>query len=187
MIELRNARLLGRSLMEGRLEEGDVAVDATMGNGHDTLYLAQQVGDSGLVHAFDVQTQAIESTRARLNEAGLEKRVRLHALSHEKMDEVVKGPVRLIVFNLGWLPGGDHSITTQTGSTLAAVQKGLNLLSVGGLMVICAYPGHSEGQKEKDCLEDMLQGLEPRFNVLRGTFLNHAPGAPQVFAVQRDG
>jgi len=98
----------------------------------------------------------------------------------------VEGPVQAVVFNLGWLPGGDHSITTRWETTERAVQAALELLKPGGVLVICAYPGHAEGDRERQELTGFLGRLNNRvYNVLRQQFLNAGAGAPECFVVQK--
>ncbi len=186
--ELKSARFLARDVLTRALEEGDRAVDATMGNGHDTLFLCRQVGSSGHVYAFDVQEAALSSTLRRLQEAGVEDRASLFLSGHETMAEHVSEGVRAVVFNLGWLPGGDHGITTRWETTFRAVSQALELLLPGGVLVICAYPGHPEGDRERGLLTDFLSALDNRiYNVLRQHFLNAGPGAPECFVIQKNG
>ena len=184
--ELRSARYLAADILRQAVAPGDTVVDATMGNGHDTLFLCQLVGERGRVYAFDVQQQAVESTQKRLQEAGVLSRAALFCLGHEHMAEKVEGPVAAVVFNLGWLPGGDHSVTTHWETTKKAVESALSLLKPLGVLVICAYPGHAEGDRERSALIDFLSALPPqRFNVLHQKFLNAGPGAPECFTVQK--
>ena len=184
--ELKSARYLAADILRRAVEPGDTVVDATMGNGHDTLFLCGLVGEAGRVYAFDVQAQAVENTRKRLTDAGMIGRAKLFCLGHEHMAEQVKEPVAAIVFNLGWLPGGDHSVTTHWETTRQAVDSALQLLKPHGLLVICAYPGHTEGDREREALTDMFANLPPQqYNVLWHKFLNAGPGAPECFAVQR--
>ena len=184
--ELKSARYLAADVLSRVLSEGDSAVDATMGNGHDTEALCRLVGPSGRVYAFDIQPQAVENTRLRLLEAGLADRASLFCLGHEHLTEAVPVPVRAVMFNLGWLPGGDHGITTLLPTTLSAVEQALSLLLPGGVLVLCAYPGHPEGAREKESLISFFSSLPPqRYNVLRQVFLNAGPGAPECFVVQK--
>ena len=184
--ELKSARYLAAEVLERAIAPGDTVVDATMGNGHDTLFLCRLVGDGGRVYAFDVQPQAVENTRARLEAEGVGHRARLFCLSHARMTEQVAGPIAAAVFNLGWLPGGDHAVTTQWESTRQAVLGALSLLSPLGVAVICAYPGHPEGRREKEALKTRLSSLPPRqFNVLSQEFLNAGEDAPLCFVIQK--
>ena len=184
--ELKSARYLAAEILRAILAPGDRAIDATMGNGHDTALLCSLVGPEGRVYAFDVQPTALEATRRRLAEEGLAGQAELFLLGHEHMREAVGEPVKAIVFNLGWLPGGDHRITTLTATTLPAIQQALALLLPMGVLVICVYPGHPEGEREQEMVTRLLSSLSPReYNVLMQQFLNAGAGAPLCFAVQK--
>ena len=90
------------------------------------------------------------------------------------------------MFNLGWLPGGDKSITTLWNTTQKAIQKALDALLPMGVCTVCVYPGHAEGEYEKNELALMLAQLGPQeFNVLRHTFINAGPGAPECYIIQK--
>ena len=184
--ELKSARYLAAEILRAVLSPGDRAIDATMGNGHDTALLCSLVGPEGRVYAFDVQPAALEATRRRLAEEGYAGQAELFLLGHEHMREAVGEPVKAIVFNLGWLPGGDHRITTLTATTLPAIQQALALLMPMGVLVICVYPGHPEGEREQEMVTRLLSSLSPReYNVLMQQFLNAGAGAPLCFAVQK--
>ena len=184
--ELKSARYLARDVLERAVCPGDTVIDATMGNGHDTLFLCRAVGPSGRVLAFDVQPGAVSSTDALLRQEGVRDRAELVCRGHEHMDEYGAENVRAVVFNLGWLPGGDHAVTTRWETTQEAVRKALELLLPGGVLVLCAYPGHAEGDRERLALTEFLSGLRPQdFNVLHQRFLNAGPGAPECFVIQK--
>jgi len=183
---LRSARFIAAEILENAVAPGNTVIDATMGNGHDTLTLCRLVGEKGHVIAFDVQSAAVESTKKRLEEAGVLDRAQLHCLGHQHMAEVVSGPVDAVVFNLGWLPGGDKAVTTLLDTTKQAVNAALSLLRPLGICLICCYPGHQEGDREREYLMDMLAKLAPQqYNVLWHKFLNAGPGAPECFVIQR--
>ena len=184
--ELKSARYLAAEVFQAAVRPGDRVVDATMGNGHDTLTLCELVGPTGKVYAFDVQPQAVSITRQRLGEAGVLDRAELFCLGHEHMAEKVEGPVAAVAFNLGWLPGGDKRVTTRWETTRQAVESALSLLKPWGVCVICVYPGHAEGDRERESLTQLLAQLPPqRYNVLWQKFLNAGPGAPECFVIQR--
>ena len=184
--ELKSARYLAREVLTRALRPGDRVIDATMGNGYDTLFLCEAVGPEGRVYVFDIQAQAVETTRARLRESGMADRAELILAGHQEMDRYVTEPVRAVVFNLGWLPGGDHAVTTRRETTREAVQKALALLWPLGFLVLCAYPGHPEGAVELRELTELFSALpNRRFNVLHQRFLNAAPGAPECFVIQK--
>ena len=184
--ELKSARFLARDALQRAVQAGDTVVDATMGNGHDTLFLAEQVGPEGRVYAFDIQESALVSTQKLLEENHLSERVRLFCRSHADLAECVPVPVAAAVFNLGWLPGGDHGITTLWESTRIAVAGALDLLRPGGILTVCAYPGHPEGSRELNMLIPFFSALSNKqYNVLRQSFLNAGDGAPECFIVQK--
>ena len=146
------------------LREGGVAVDFTMGNGHDTEFLCRTVGDSGRVFAFDIQEQAVESTRKNLAASGCPQVYTLINASHHRVLEFVDTPINAGMFNLGYLPGGDKRITTLRETTMPAVEAAIELLDSDGIINIAVYPGHPEGDLEGKMLEDYFAGLS-RFKV----------------------
>ena len=185
---LKSARYLAADVLRQAVQPGDAVIDATMGNGHDTLFLCELVGPRGRVYAFDVQRQAVENTGARLEAAGVGERAALYCLGHEHMAEKVSEPVAAAVFNLGWLPGADHGVTTRWETTRTAVESALTLLRPMGVLVICAYPGHAEGDRERAELTNMLSALPPQqYNALHQAFLNAGHGAPECFVIQKQG
>ena len=179
MLELKNARALATEYMERAIVAGDRVVDATMGNGHDTAFLARLVGETGHVTAFDVQEGALINTRALLEAEGLLARVTLVHDGHE--------PIAAAMFNLGWLPGAaDKRVTTQVSTTLEAVGKCIALLRPGGVMSVCVYPGHAEGDAERTALGELLSGLDVRrFCVLHHRFINARRDTPELFLCQK--
>ena len=184
--EVKSARYLAREAIQRTVLPGDSVIDATMGNGHDTLMLCEAVGPGGRVYAFDIQLQALDETEKRLREHGMADRATLIHAGHERMAEYVKEPVKAVMFNLGWLPGGNHSVTTKWETTRLAVERALTLLSPSGIVVICAYPGHEEGAREERELTAFLSGLSNRqYNVLHQRFLNATSGAPECYVIQR--
>ncbi len=183
---LKSARYLAAECHRQLLGPGDRVIDATCGNGQDTCFLARLVGEKGKVTAFDVQEAAVESTRGLLMREGLLDRCELHCMSHEHVLQVMKEPVMLAVFNLGWLPGGDKSLTTRWETTRIAIEGCMQLLLPGGVCTICAYPGHAEGNRELHELESWLGAVPPQqFNILHHRFLNAGPGAPECFILQK--
>ena len=184
--ELKSARFIAADCLRRFLLPGDTVIDATMGNGHDTLMLCELVGESGCVHAFDVQPQAVENTRIRLTEAGVIDRAHLHLDGHQNMKQYIEGRVQAVMFNLGWLPGGDKSVTTLWMTTQIAVESALQLLEIGGICIICVYPGHEAGDYERCCLTEKLSTIRPQdFNIVHHRFINAGPGAPECYILQK--
>lgn len=186
-MKLRNARYLAKDFLDELIQPGDAVVDATMGNGHDTLYLAQKVGEKGRVWAFDVQQAALDATAKRLADNGCAERVRLILDSHANMAAYVDEPPAAILFNLGWLPTGDHSVTTRVDSTIEAVRAAMELVRPGGVVSVCIYPGHDEGAREKLALREFLAGADiHRFNVLWCEFANQREDSPKLALIQKE-
>ena len=184
--DFRSARFWAAELMEGALYPGARAVDATMGNGHDTLWLCRQVGPAGRVYAFDVQGEAVARTRALLEKEGLADIAELFLDGHENMAARVKEPVDAVMFNLGWLPGALHGVTTLTETTLRAVDAALLLLKPEGLLTVCVYPGHEEGSREEAALLQWASNLdEGRYDELLKRYLNQPNHPPLMIAVKR--
>jgi tRNA1(Val) A37 N6-methylase TrmN6 len=129
-----------------RLRPGSCVLDATAGNGFDTLFLARHVGPEGRVFAVDIQASAVTATRTALTQAGLSDRAEIRQGDHTQLGVIFpdlhKGQLDLVCFNLGYLPGGDHSITTKAESTLAGLEACLDLLSDNGALSVIAYRGH---------------------------------------------
>ncbi len=147
--------------LESILAPGDAVIDATAGNGHDTLFLAKQVGPSGRVYAFDVQQQALSTVRQRLEQAQMLPWVQLIQEGHENMTRHVrrddKGQIKAVMFNLGYLPGSDKRITTTADNSLTALSHAVKLLAPGGIISVLAYRGHSGGQEETDAVAAFLR------------------------------
>lgn len=188
-MDFRSARFWAAALLEGALKPGDRAVDATLGNGHDALWLCRRVGPAGQVYGFDVQPEAVENSRARLRAAGVEAGVRLILDGHEHMARYIPaGSVDAVMFNLGWLPGSAHERTTRVETTLQAVQAALGLMRENGVMTICIYPGHAEGARERAALMDWAQKLERRaWDVMLQCYVNQGAEAPLMLAVKKNG
>ena len=149
------------------LAEGDIAIDATVGNGHDTLFLAREVGEVGTVYGFDIQEAALDTAYRRLQEEGLAGRVSLYHAGHEAMavvlPESVRGRVKAVMFNLGYLPGGDKQRTTGINTTLAALEQARALLAPGGAISVLAYTGHPGGREEAEAVRGWARSLSPDY------------------------
>jgi len=174
---------MAHRLLKERVQEGDVVVDATVGNGHDTRFLAECVGASGHVVGFDIQASAIENTCARTENVP---NITLHQVGHEQIAKYISTPVAAITFNLGYLPGGDKSLTTRTGTTLTALQSSVSHLKPGGLLTIVAYIGHEGGSEEGNAVADWAESLDQNeFSVIRYEFQNQRNTPPFLIAVEK--
>jgi predicted methyltransferase len=172
-------------LLKEHVKEGDIVVDATMGNGLDTLLLANLVGENGKVVAYDVQAQAIESTRERLAAHRLLHRTELRQKSHAEM-EMPNDICSAVVFNLGYLPGSDKIVKTLPETTIVALQKALVCIKVGGIIVMVVYPGHPEGKEEKVALESYIETLPyPKYRVLKYQYVNVQNYPPFIYGIEK--
>lgn len=156
------------------------AIDATAGNGHDTLFLAQLAGTHARIAAFDVQAQAIESTRARLEKNAYADKVELHHCSHEKMAEMLgevwRGKTSAVFFNLGYLPKSNHAVTTSAATTLPALDAAWSLLAPGGFISLTVYTRHAGGFEESERVNAWLEDMRSRAEVF--TCGTHNPVEP---------
>ncbi len=180
-----SARRWAERYIVDALYPGATAVDATLGNGYDAERLCALVGETGRVYGFDVQKEAVERTRARLTEKGLQARAELVCAGHERMEEFVPPGVDAIVFNLGWLPGAGHAVTTRVETTLAAVSQAVALLAPGGILTICIYPGHAEGAREREALLAWAAALPGTLDVIHEHYVNQKNNPPELLAVRR--
>jgi predicted methyltransferase len=179
---------LAHDVIAGHVHAGDIVIDATMGNGYDTLFLAQLVGETGRVYAFDVQQQAIDQTRARLDMFEAAKQVTLINGNHADMLALlpakIAGSVAAVVFNLGYLPGGEKSLTTTAGSTLNALDASLELVRPGGIISLLVYVGHAGGKEENRAILDWLAIL-PEMYTWRHRNPECAAHSPRLYTIVR--
>ncbi len=157
-----------------------------MGNGYDTKYLAEKVGDVGFVYSFDIQEAAIKSTRKKLEKSNLINRVNLILDGHENMDKYVKEEVSCVLFNLGYLPRADHNVITKPNTTIKAIEHSLKLLKPHGIISIAIYTGHEGGMEEKNSVYDFVKNLDQNeFNVLESGFINQINNPPQLILIEK--
>lgn len=175
---------LEKSLISPHVKVGGVAVDFTMGNGHDTLWLSRAVGDAGRVYSFDIQQQALDSTAALLSSERAEN-CTLILDSHSNVKKYVEEPICVGLFNLGFLPGGDKSVTTLVETTLPAIRDGIDLLGDGGALLIAVYPGHAEGTREGEAIERMLADYDRRKICCSKFRIVNSPSSPFFFLVEK--
>ena len=159
---------------------GDLCIDATAGNGNDTLFLCELVGEHGKVIAFDIQKEAVENTKKRLQEHGASKQAEVLLESHTNMSQYAEvDSVSCIVFNFGYLPGGDHALATKKDTSIAAIHEGLELLKKGGMMSLCIYSGGDSGFEERDAILEELKQLDPkRYLVILSEYYNRPNNPP---------
>ncbi|CAG9622446.1 class I SAM-dependent methyltransferase [Sutcliffiella rhizosphaerae] len=180
-----------KKLLNLAISEGDIAVDCTIGNGHDTLFLAELVGEIGHVYGFDIQDEAIHQTKSLLDEHQLANRATLNKISHEHLLDTIPPEkhehIRGAVFNLGYLPGGDKAIVTVPESTITAVDKLLSVMKKEAIIVLVVYHGHPEGQLERDALLEYVSMLDQKkAHVLQYQFMNQKNNAPFIIAIEKN-
>lgn len=186
MLKMAKITELTHHLVGLIVEQGNVVVDATAGNGYDTLFLAERVGPSGRVYAFDVQKKATAQTYKNLKEQNLQKQVILLRESHEHLSYFVREKVNVIMYNLGYLPGGDQRVTTKHDSTLESLKQALQLLTPGGIISIVLYPGHREGAEEKEKVIPFCKELDPiQYVSLNTCLLNREHNPPELAVIQK--
>lgn len=175
------------TLLSAAITPGDVVIDATAGNGHDTVFLSRCVGASGTVYAFDIQSEAIKATKRATAEVDATVHV-IHA-GHEDLrryiDPVHAGHIRAAVFNLGYLPGGDKAVVTTPETTVAAIEQVLDLLCADGLFAVVCYQ-HDAGRQEYERLRDVLMRIpQHTASVLQCSFCNQSGNPPVAFVVTK--
>ena len=176
--------LVAHSALAAVLQPGDCAVDATLGNGHDALFMAARVGHTGRVIGFDVQEAALAATRQAAEAAGLAQVLELHLCGHESMARVLgpafAGRVAAVTFNLGYLPGGDKALVTRPETTAAGLQQAATLVRPQGLVSLLVYRGHAGAPAEVAAVDDWLGSLGEAWQVTR----HDSPG-PVLYLVRR--
>jgi len=183
---LSGAVPLTHYFLRERVNQGDRVIDATCGNGQDTLLLAELVGSEGKVWAFDIQEAALEKTRESLAAADRLNRVSLIHASHARMADFVAETVVAILFNLGYLPTGEREIKTSAESTVAALEQAEKLLLPSGIILIAVYTGHEGGDEEWSAVKGWAENLSPdEFNVWQSRQLNRSDKAPFVVIVEK--
>ncbi|BDH62675.1 rRNA methyltransferase [Lysinibacillus sp. PLM2] len=185
-MKLQRVLQYAQFLLSEVIEEGDIAVDATAGNGHDTLFLAELVGKTGHVYSFDIQQEAIEATTARLKEHRLSDRSTVILDGHQHVGNYVKDKIAGAVFNLGYLPGANHDIITKGETTIQAIDSLLSLLKIGGMIVLVVYHGHEGGKEERNAVIEYVSDLpQKHVHVLRYEFINQKNDPPFIIALEK--
>ncbi len=182
---IKKGLLFSRKLIQSFAYPGAVAIDATAGNGKDTLILSDAVGPEGWVYAFDIQKEAIKKLSIETEKF---KHKNIYPINdgHENLDKHVKEPVDIVTFNLGYLPGGDHEIVTTEKTTLIALKKSLSLLKRPGLISIVSYTGHLGGPEENEALKQYLKSLnQQEYNVISYRLINQINNPPELIAIEK--
>ena len=183
---LSNSLAISHELIKKVVNLGDTVVDATMGNGNDTLLLARLVGDKGKVYSFDIQDCALTNTRNKLREVGVADFVELIKDGHQNIDIHVPKGIRAVMFNLGYLPKGDHSIGTKADTTIEALKKSMELLMYGGIIMMVIYYGGDSGFDEKEAVLEYVKTIDCRkYSVLVSDFVNQINCPPIAVCIEK--
>lgn len=173
-------------LLNECLKPGNRAVDATVGNGWDTLKLCELVGDTGKVYGFDIQEEAIEHTKRRLESAECLNRAELYCASHGDVGRFIHEPIQAFVMNLGYLPGGNKEIVTCRESTVKAIESLMNLLDSGGIGTILVYYGHAGGKEEKYAVEELMASIPAGWGqITRMEIVNRKNSPPILYILEK--
>jgi len=182
-----NTQTMLKMYLQQLIQHGDQVIDATAGRGKDTLFLAECVGPEGRVFAFDIQEEAIQSTRELLTAHKMLDRVALFRESHTEIGRLVPQGIRAVVFNLGYLPGSNQAMITEPETTLRAVNDTLKLLVAKGVIVCTVYRGHSHSLEEANALNAYAAELSKKdFHVLQGIYLNQGETSPYWLIIQKN-
>ncbi len=183
MVDLKE---LHKHFILQHLSAGDTAVDFTMGNGNDTLFLSRAVGEEGRVYAFDIQPLALECTERLLKSESAPENYTLICASHDRVKEFVKEPIKAGMFNLGYLPGsGKKAVTTMRVTTMPAVEAAIDLLAPDGVLIVAIYPGHEEGALEGEMLREYFSTLS-KYRICPSEFrILNSPTSPYFFLIEK--
>lgn len=179
---------LAHKFIAEHVKSGGFCIDATAGRGGDTAFLCGLVGKTGKVLAFDIQEDAVKSTKELITQKGYDNIAQVLLESHSNMAAYAQDEtVDCIVFNFGWLPGGNHKIFTQPATSIAAIEQGLKLLKQGGIMSLCIYYGGESGFQERDALLEYLKTIDNRaYTVLVTQFYNRPNNPPIPVFITKD-
>ena len=165
-----------------KVNNNDICVDMTIGNGNDTLFLCNICK---FVYGFDIQQCAIDNTTNLLNN-NHKNNYELFLTSHENVDQFVKEKVKAFIYNLGYLPKGDKSIATNYDSTIVSINKALNLLDNKGIIVLVIYSGHKQGEIESIEVEKYVKNLSQKeYEVVKYQFINQINNPPYDIVIER--
>lgn len=167
----------------------DILIDATCGNGYDSMYLAYKINDGGKLYLFDIQKEAINNTKRKLTKIENREFNTIYINDgHQYLDKYIKEPIDCIIYNLGYLPGLNKRIKTKKESTILSLKKSLKLLNNKGLIILVIYSGHQNGELERNAVIDLASNLNyKKYNVLHYHFINQKNKPSEVVVVKNRG
>lgn len=189
-LKLQPILAFAHSILNEAIHEDDIAVDATVGNGHDTTFLCKLVGENGKVYGFDIQKVAIERTMEQLKSQELHTRATLFHTGHEQLLQSIPpenhSKIKGAIFNLGYLPKGDKSIVTHGDTTISAVKQLLSIMSEGAVIILVVYHGHPEGKQERNQLIEFVKKIDQKeAHVAQYGFINQINHPPFIIAIEK--
>jgi hypothetical protein len=174
---VNDVSILAQNIIKDYCTTFECAIDATLGNGYDTDFLSNNFSE---VYSFDIQKSAIDNYSVKRN-----KKVNLIHDSHEFIDKYIDKKIDCAMYNLGYLPGGDKTITTKVHSTLKSIECTLGLIKENGLITICIYSGHEEGTVEREAILSFISDLPKKeFGVMLHSFINRK-NAPELIVIEK--
>ncbi len=183
---LRNTAKFAMSITAGYINTGDTVVDATVGNGNDTLALSRLVGETGRVYGFDIQPFALMRASEFLMQSEAPSEIELVYNGHEEMDRHISEEVAAVVFNLGYLPSGEKQITTTADTTVTALDRAIGMIKPDGIITVVMYPGHDEGKTEKEKVLEWGESLDKSiYHCACISMINQPENAPCIMLVTR--
>lgn len=185
-MEIANAVIMAQRFIGPKLAASSLVIDATAGNGKDTLFMASNTPSSAMVWAFDIQQQALSKTHQLLARFGLETKVRLVLDDHAHIPDHISQPVDAAMFNLGYLPGGDHTVSTCPDTTIDAISHTIQLLRPGGVITVVTYPGYTPGRLEDQAVQKHLAGLnQNQLAVACWSMVNQKNNPPILYIIEK--
>ena len=183
---IRNTAKFAMRLTAEYINSGDTAVDATVGNGNDTLELSRLVGETGKVYGFDIQPIALMRASEFLMQSEAPSEIELVYNGHEEMDRHISEKVAAVVFNLGYLPSGKKQITTIADTTITALDKAIDMIKPDGIVTVVMYPGHTEGRLEKEKVLEWGSRLDKSiYHCAYISMVNQPENAPCIMLVTK--
>lgn len=188
-MNLEKILIFAHTLISKCTKVNDITIDATIGNGNDTLFLANLVGSEGIVYGFDIQDIAINNSKELLKNNNINN-VTLFKSGHEHIIDLIPkknhGQISSAIFNLGYLPKGCKTVTTKGDSTIKAIKQLLKIIKINGIIVLVIYHGHPEGKQEMNEILEFVKSLnQNEASVLEYRFLNQKNNAPFIIAIEK--
>lgn len=190
MMKIDKILPFAKNLLHKAVNSGDIVVDATVGNGYDTTFLAELVGETGHVFGFDIQEEAIIASKGRLKQHDMLDRVTIFHSGHEHLLQLIPTnfhcKISGAIFNLGYLPGSDKTIVTKPETTIAAIHQLLEIMTSEGIIVLVIYHGHKGGAEERDSLLGYCRQIDQKTaHVLQYQFINQQNSPAFIIAIEK--